>query len=107
MADSFLTFCDLLPSVKELEVYVGGDPMKRLMYVIPLSSIAVLVFAAIAAAQPATVPAEQTAPAESATPMPSTRPSSTLLRVRQSRSSITTMCLTPSPQTTDCSTQRS
>ena len=40
--------------------------MKRLMYVIPLSSIAVLVFAAIAAAQPATVPAE-----ESTTPAPS------------------------------------
>ena len=33
--------------------------MKRLMYVIPLSSIAVLVFAAIAAAQPAVVPAEE------------------------------------------------
>src|SRR5215213_4301077 len=44
--------------------------MKRLMYVIPVSSIAVLVFAAIAAAQPAVVPAEQTAPAESATPAP-------------------------------------
>ena len=39
--------------------------MKRLMYVIPLSSIAVLVFAAIAAAQPAVVPAE-----ESTTPAP-------------------------------------
>jgi plastocyanin len=39
--------------------------MKRLMYVIPLSSIGVLVFAAIAAAQPATVPAE-----ESTTPAP-------------------------------------
>ena len=42
--------------------------MKRLMYVIPLSSIAVLVFAAIAAAQPATVPAgESTTPAEEST----------------------------------------
>ena len=44
--------------------------MKRLMYVIPLSSIAVLVFAAIAAAQPAMVPAEPTTPAESTTPAP-------------------------------------
>ena len=46
--------------------------MKHLMYVIPLSSIAVLVFAAIAAAQPATVPAEEsTTPAEeSTTPTP-------------------------------------
>ena len=42
--------------------------MKRLMYVIPLSSIAVLVFAVIAVAQPAVVPAEPTAPAESTTP---------------------------------------
>jgi len=42
--------------------------MKRLMYVIPLSSIAVLVFAAIAAAQPAVVPAEPTTPTESTTP---------------------------------------
>src|SRR5215210_7309121 len=42
--------------------------MKRLMYVIPLSSIAVLVFAAIAAAQPAVVPAEEsTTPAEEST----------------------------------------
>jgi plastocyanin len=50
--------------------------MKRLMYVIPLSSIAVLVFAAIAAAQPATVPAEEsTTPAEeSTTPAESTTP---------------------------------
>ena len=44
--------------------------MKRLMYVIPLSAIAVLAFAAIAAAQPAVVPAETTAPAESTTPAP-------------------------------------
>src|SRR5215218_3467542 len=59
--------------------------MKRLMYVIPLSAIAVLVFATIAAAQgvldgtvgtsqgatqPAVVPAEPTAPAESTTPAP-------------------------------------
>jgi plastocyanin len=42
--------------------------MKRLMYVIPLSSIAVLVFAALAVAQPAVVPAEPTAPTESTTP---------------------------------------
>jgi plastocyanin len=48
--------------------------MKRLMYVIPLSSIAVLVFAAIAAAQPAVVPGETTTPAESATPADSTTP---------------------------------
>src|ERR687889_1134186 len=44
--------------------------MKHLMYVIPLSAIAVLAFAAIAAAQPAVVPAETTAPAESTTPAP-------------------------------------
>jgi plastocyanin len=48
--------------------------MKRLMYVIPLSSIAVLVFAAIAAAQPAVVPGETTTPAQSATPADSTTP---------------------------------
>ncbi len=42
--------------------------MKRLMYVIPLSSIAVLVFAAIAAAQPAVVPGETTTPAQTTTP---------------------------------------
>ena len=59
--------------------------MKRLMYLIPLSAIAVLVFATIDAAQgvldgtvgtsqgatqPAVVPAEPTAPAESTTPAP-------------------------------------
>jgi plastocyanin len=60
--------------VKELEVYVGGDPMKRLMYVIPLSSIAVLVFAAIAGAQPAVVPGETTTPAQTTTPAESTTP---------------------------------
>jgi len=48
--------------------------MKRLMYVIPLSSIAVLVFAAIAAAQPAVVPAEPTTPAQTTTPAESTTP---------------------------------
>ena len=48
--------------------------MKRLMYVIPLSSIAVLVFAAIAVAQPAVVPAEPTAPTESTTPAENTTP---------------------------------
>jgi plastocyanin len=57
-----------------LEVYVGGDPMKRLMYVIPLSSIAVLVFAAIAAAQPAVVPGETTTPAQTTTPAESATP---------------------------------
>src|SRR5918998_3894614 len=65
VADSFLTFCTLLPSVEKLEVYVGGELMKHLMYLIPLSAIAVLVFAAIAAAQPAAVPGETTTPAES------------------------------------------
>jgi plastocyanin len=59
--------------------------MKRLMYLIPLSAMAVLVFATIAAAQgvldgtvgtsqgatqPAAVPVEPTAPAESTTPAP-------------------------------------
>ena len=45
--------------------------MKRLMYLIPLSAIAVLAFAAIAAAQPAVVPADTTTtPAESTTPAP-------------------------------------
>jgi plastocyanin len=59
--------------------------MKRLMYLIPLSAIALLVFATIAAAQgvldgtvgtsqgatqPAATPAETTAPAESTTPAP-------------------------------------
>jgi len=52
-----------------LEVYVGGELVKRLMYVIPLSAVAVLVLAAIAAAQPAVVPGETTTtPAESTTP---------------------------------------
>ena len=59
--------------------------MKRLMYLIPLSAIALLVFATIAAAQgvldgtvgtnqgatqPAAVPAETTAPVETTTPAP-------------------------------------
>ena len=48
--------------------------MKRLMYVIPLSSIAVLVFAAIAAAQPAVVPGETTTPAQTTRPAESTTP---------------------------------
>ena len=48
--------------------------MKRLMYVIPLSSIAVLVFAVIAVAQPAVVPAETTAPAQTTTPSGTTAP---------------------------------
>ena len=42
--------------------------MKRLMYVIPLSAVALLAFSAISAAQPATVPAEEsTTPAEEST----------------------------------------
>src|SRR5215217_7416587 len=53
--------------------------MKRLMYVIPLSSIAVLVFAAIAAAQPATVPAEEsTTPAEESTTPPAPNDTTTV-----------------------------
>ena len=48
--------------------------MKRLMYVIPLSAIAVLVFAAIAAAQPAVVPGETATPAQTTTPAESTPP---------------------------------
>jgi plastocyanin len=62
----------LLPSVEKLEVYVGGELMKHLMYLIPLSAIAVLVFAAIAAAQPAAVPGETTTPAQTTTPAEST-----------------------------------
>src|SRR5215211_9109686 len=51
--------------------------MKRLMYLIPLSAITVLAFAAIAAAQPAVVPADTTTtPAESTTPTESTTPDS-------------------------------
>ena len=54
--------------------------MKRLMYVIPLSAIAVLAFAAIAAAQPAVVPADTTTtPAESTTPDPN---STTTVEIR-------------------------
>ena len=54
--------------------------MKRLMYVIPLSAIAVLAFAAIAAAQPAVVPADTTTtPAESITPDPN---STTTVEIR-------------------------
>src|SRR5215204_5954057 len=42
--------------------------MKRLMYVIPLSAVALLAFSAISAAQPATLPAEEsTTPAEEST----------------------------------------
>jgi plastocyanin len=63
--------------------------MKRLMYLIPLSAIAVLVFAAVAAAQsvfpedqahshdssqPAAVPTETTAPAETTVPVETTAP---------------------------------
>jgi len=69
----------------------GGIVKRRMMYVIPLSAMAVLVFAAIAAAQsvpegqesslnttdvqnsttvPAELPAETTPPAESITPAP-------------------------------------
>src|SRR5215213_8337537 len=54
--------------------------MKRLMYLIPLSAIAVLAFAAIAAAQPAVVPADTTTmPAESNTPDPN---STTTVEIR-------------------------
>jgi plastocyanin len=68
--------------------------MKRLMYLIPLSAIAVLVFTTIAAAQgvldgtvgtsqgatePAAVPEETTAPAESTTPDPN---STTTVEIR-------------------------
>src|SRR5215203_1244393 len=59
--------------------------MKSLMYVIPLSAVAVLAFAAIAAAQPAVVPAETTAPADSTTPAASTTPapnSTTTVEIR-------------------------
>ena len=52
--------------------------MKRLMYVIPLSAIAVLVFAAIAAAQPAVVPGETTTPAQTTTPAESTPPAESI-----------------------------
>jgi plastocyanin len=58
--------------VKKLEVYVGGKLMKRLMYLIPFSAMAVLVFAAIAAAQPVVVPGETTTPAQTTTPAEST-----------------------------------
>jgi plastocyanin len=86
----------LLQFVEKLEVNIRGDLMKRLMYVIPLSAIAVLLLAAPgltqtapnhieasptqttdavqrtggAATDPTTVPAETTAPAESTTPAP-------------------------------------
>jgi plastocyanin len=71
--------------MKKLVVYVRGDLMKRLLYIIPLSATAVLVFATIAVAQSvldgtvgttqgatqsAEVPAETTAPAQSTTPAP-------------------------------------
>jgi plastocyanin len=75
--------------MKKLVVYVRGDLMKRLLYIITLSAIALLVFAAIAAAQsvldgtvgtnqgatqPAAVPAETTAPAQTTTPAGTTAP---------------------------------
>ncbi len=61
--------------MEKLEVYVGGDLLKHMMYVIPLSAITVLAFAAIAAAQPAAVPADTTTtPAEGTTPAESTTP---------------------------------
>src|SRR5215204_6399328 len=54
--------------------------MKRLMYVIPLSAVAVLALASIAAAQPAVVPADTTTtPAESTTPAPN---STTTVEIR-------------------------
>src|SRR5215208_6694132 len=74
------TFCVLLQFVEKLEAYLGGELMKRLMYLIPLSAIAVLAFAAIAAAQPAVVPADTTTmPAESNTPDPN---STTTVEIR-------------------------
>ena len=77
---AFSTLLHLLQSEKKLEVYVRGDLMKHMMYVIPLSAIAVLAFAAIAAAQPAVVPAETTTtPAESTTPAPN---STTTVEIR-------------------------
>jgi plastocyanin len=86
----------LLQFVEKLEVYIRGDLMKRLMYVIPLSAVAVLLLAAPALTQtapnhieasptqttdavqrtggaatdPTTVPTEPTAPAESTTTAP-------------------------------------
>jgi plastocyanin len=80
----FLAFYVLLQSVKKLEEFVGGVLMKRLMYLIALSAMAVLVFAAIAVAQSVPEdqvhshdaneqvagPAEATTPAESTTPAP-------------------------------------
>jgi hypothetical protein len=118
--------------------------MKRLMYVIPLSAVAVLLLAAPALTQtapnhieasptqttdavqrtggaatdPSTEPAETTAPAETTEPAPNStttvemrnnafnpaRISSTLPRVRQSRSSIMILCRTLPLQTMDCST---
>jgi plastocyanin len=87
----------LLHSVKKLELYVGEVLMKRLMYLIPLSAMAVLLLAAPALTQTAPndieasptlttdavqetggaatdptteQPAETTAPAESTTPAP-------------------------------------
>jgi plastocyanin len=82
--------------VEKLEVHIRGDLMKRLMYVIPLSALAVLLLAAPALTQtvpnhieasptqttdavqrtggaatdPTTVPTEPTAPAESTTTAP-------------------------------------
>jgi plastocyanin len=78
--------------MKKLVVYVRGDPMKRLLYIIPLSAMAVLVFATIAAAQsvldgtvgtnqgatqPAEVPAETTAPADTTAPAQTITPAET------------------------------
>ena len=75
--------------MEKLVVYVRGALMKRLLYIITLSAIAVLVFATIAAAQsvldgtvgtnqgatqPAAVPAETTAPAQTTTPRGTTAP---------------------------------
>jgi plastocyanin len=78
--------------MKKLVVYVRGDPMKRLLYIIPLSAMAVLVFATIAAAQsvldgtvgtnqgatqPAQIPAETTAPADTTAPAQTITPAET------------------------------
>jgi plastocyanin len=84
----------LLQSAKKLEASVGGELVKRLMYSIPLLAVAVLAFAAIAAAQSVpeqsnleqtssvdqaqtqdssgqTAPAETTVPAETPVSVPS------------------------------------
>jgi plastocyanin len=75
--------------MKRVVVYERGELMKRLLYIILLSAMAVLVFATMAgaqsildgtvgtnqgAAQPSAVPAETTAPAQTTTPAGTTAP---------------------------------